>query len=328
MDLQYLLFLQNNVRNEAMTPFMMWMSDFAISFWLLAFFLCLYWCINKKAGLFILASYSISSIVNAVVKLSFCIYRPWIRDPNINPVTIGNVSAKATAGGYSFPSGHTQVITSYFVSSSFLAWLKYKWLSVLLVVIIFIVAFSRNYLGVHTPQDVVVGFILGSLSVFWAYILVNRSNQDKKSDIKFLIYAILIGIVAILYFIYKNYPTTLDANGELIVDPKKMMKDGFLGVGIWFGFNLGWFIEKRFVNFSTSCSVLVKIIRAIIGVATVYLVYYKLGGLYYNYMTNFWARLCQWTGAMLYAIAIYPLLFNCIEKFFAKNNNEKLEDIH
>ena len=326
MDLQYLLYLQENVRNETLTPFMMEVSNIAISFWLLAIFMCLFWCINKKAGLFILTSYSISSLTNAIVKLSFCIYRPWIRDSQITPPIIGTVDAKRTASGYSFPSGHTQVVTSYFVSCAYLTWLKHKWLTILFLFGIFVVAFSRNYLGVHTPQDVVVGFILGSLSVFWANLFINRTNQDKKSDFKLLIYAIIIAITAILYFIFKNYPTTLDINGKPIVDPQKMIKDGFLGIGVWLGFNLGWFIEKHYVDFSTNCSLICKIIRAIVGVITVYLVYYKLGSLYYNFMPNYYARMCQWASMMLYIIAIYPMIFCFIEKKFSPTPKEKEQE--
>lgn len=327
MDLQYLLYLQENVRNETLNPFMMEISNIAIGFWLLAVFMCLYWCVNKKSGLFILASYSISSLVNAVVKLSFCIYRPWIRDPNITPPQIPFgakiIDAKRSASGYSFPSGHTQVVTSYFVSCAYLAWKKYKWLSILCLLAIFIVAFSRNYLGVHTPQDVIVGFILGSLSVFWGYNFINRTNQDKKSDTRLLIYAILIGIASILYFTFKNYPTELDEAGKLIVDPKDMMKDGFLGIGIWFGFNLGWYIEKYYVDFSTECSLVTKIIRAIIGIATTYLVYHQVSSLFYENMPKFCARMCQWTSMMLYIIAIYPLIFKFIERLFFKNNQKE-----
>ena len=327
MDLQYLLYLQENVRNESLNPFMMEVSNIAISFWLISIFMCLFWCINKKAGLLILTTYSISSLTNAIVKLSFCIYRPWIRDSRIATpmIKIADkiIDAKRTASGYSFPSGHTQVVTSYFSSCIFLTWKKNKWLTILFLLAIFIVAFSRNYLGVHTPQDVIVGFILGSLSVYWANLFINRANQDKKSDFKLLIYAIIIAIVSILYFTFKNYPTELNAKGELIVDPQKMIKDGFLGIGVWLGFNLGWFLEKHYVDFSTDCSITCKIIRAIIGVATVYFVFYKLGSWYYSFIPNYYARMCQWASMMLYTIGIYPLIFKNIEKLFAKENKSE-----
>ena len=62
-----------------------------------------YWCVDKRSGLYTLASYSLSVAVNAVVKLTACVYRPWIRDSRIVPAG----DAITTATGYSFPSGHS-----------------------------------------------------------------------------------------------------------------------------------------------------------------------------------------------------------------------------
>ena len=314
MDLQYLLYLQENVRNDALTPFMMGFSDFAISFWLMAAIFCVYWSVDKKSGYFIIASYCISSLLNSLVKLSFCIYRPWIRNPNIIPA--GN--AKMSAGGYSFPSGHTQSITSGFASGAILIWIKQKWLSILLFIVIFIVAFSRNYLGVHTPQDVVVGFLLGLLSVFWAYKLQNRVNKDRKSDIKLLIYCIITGIVSILYFTYKNYPILIDAEGKLVVDPQRMMKDGFLGAGLWIGFILGWFIEKYYINFSTNCSIKTKIIRAVCGVGSLYLFNnIIIRELFYFPALPCLTKFVQWFLLIFYVMVIYPLIFKYVENLIS-----------
>ena len=322
MDLEYLLYLQNNVRTEILTPFMMEVSNFAISFWLMAIIFCVFWCVDKKSGYFMITSYCITSLLNSLVKLSFCIYRPWIRDPRIIPA--GN--AIKSAGGYSFPSSHTQIMTASFASGAVLTWMKQKWISILLFIGIFIVAFSRNYLGVHTPQDVIVGFLLGLISVFWAYKLQNRTNKDLKSDIKLLAYGIIIGIVSILYFIYKNYPTTFDAEGKLIVDPLKMMKDGFLATGLWFGFILGWFIEKYFINFSTNCTIATKILRAVFGVASTYFVNFKLGNTFYNYMSSYWAMFSRWFFLIFYVMVIYPLIFKYIEIIiFGIGSREKIE---
>ncbi len=321
LDLQYLLFLQNNVRTDNLTPFMMGVSNFAISFGLMAAIFCIFWCVDKKSGYFMITSYCITSLINSLVKLSFCIYRPWIRDPHIVPAG----DAIKSAGGYSFPSGHTQIITASFASGAVLTWMKQKWFSILLFIIIFTVAFSRNYLGVHTPQDVIVGFILGLLSVIWAYKLQNREKKDKKSDFKLLLYGIIIGIVSILYYTYKNYPTSFDSEGKLIVDPIRMMKDGFLSTGLWMGFLLGWFIEKYYINFTTNCSVPIKLARAVFGVGSLYLVYFKIGRLFYQLMSNCWANFFKWFLMIFYVMAIYPLIFKFVENLILSQQDETME---
>jgi len=62
-----------------------------------------YWVLDKRSGLYVLSSYYSTVAVNAVIKLSVCAYRPWIRDSRVLPAG----DAITTATGYSFPSGHT-----------------------------------------------------------------------------------------------------------------------------------------------------------------------------------------------------------------------------
>lgn len=87
---------------------------------------------------------------------------------------------------YSFPSGHTAASFSalaalYYAGESRL----WKWVLVLAMLI----AFSRLYLYVHYPTDVLGGIVLGELCGYLANLLVRRiwnrkrnqrSNSDKK----------------------------------------------------------------------------------------------------------------------------------------------------
>src|SRR5699024_8918585 len=91
-----------------------------------------------------------------VAKLSTCVYRPWVRDARVHPAA----AALETATGYSFPSGHTQSAAAIYGSVGLWYGRKRRWLAVLMVVMILLTAFSRNYLGVHTPQDVLAGMAL------------------------------------------------------------------------------------------------------------------------------------------------------------------------
>lgn len=84
---------------------------------------------------------------------------------------------------YSFPSGHTMCSVAFY---GFLIYLVNKHvknkilkvvLNVLFVLSIVLVAFSRLYLGVHYLSDVIIGILLGILSLLM-YI-----NYVKKEDI-------------------------------------------------------------------------------------------------------------------------------------------------
>ncbi len=87
-------------------------------------------------------------------------------------------------GGYSFPSGHSFTVLVFYGFLIFLILhhLKPLWLAktfaLLLCILVIAIGFSRIYLGVHYPTDVLGGWAIGTLllnlfSWFW-------SNLDKK----------------------------------------------------------------------------------------------------------------------------------------------------
>jgi membrane-associated phospholipid phosphatase len=73
-----------------------------------------------------------------------------------------------TAGGYAFPSGHTQGAASFW--TALMISVKKKGIYGFGSAAIVLVAFSRMYLGVHWPTDVIGGIAAG---VLWV-LLVNK----------------------------------------------------------------------------------------------------------------------------------------------------------
>ena len=120
----------------------------------MALAIAVYWCVSKGLGFYILTTGFVGTIANQFLKLCFRIPRPWVLDPDFEIVE----SARTAATGYSFPSGHTQNAFSSFGCLGM--WAKKGW-RVLCFAIVVLIGFSRMYLGVHTPLDVGVAFILG-----------------------------------------------------------------------------------------------------------------------------------------------------------------------
>ena len=227
----------------------------------------LYWSVSKELGSYLLMGWSGNRLANGVLKVTACAYRPWIRDSRILPY--GN--SISTATGYSFPSGHTMNAATVFggiaVRKDFPRALR-----IVLSFALALVAVSRIYLGVHTPQDVLVGAGIGIL-VMWLTLRLMRwveANPGKG----WLVVCIGVGLGAAvaLYAAVKPYPADYDADGKLIVDGTKMANDTFKGVGYSVAFLAGWILERRFVKFTTEVPMRQKLMRAVIGLLGYYAV--------------------------------------------------------
>lgn len=244
-DIQYLLLLQDlrNATGGIFNEIFNGISKFAVDILPFLPFVIL-WCVDKNWGYRFITAIMGGEVVNGIIKLTVCAYRPWIRSDLIEPAG----DSKTAATGYSFPSGHTMCATTMY--GSVFVWQKDKrrWLAVVCAVMIALTAFSRNFLGVHTPQDVLVSFVESSLLIFIIGLVGKRiAGNDKLIDILSII-GIFAIIGVLIYIIFKPYPMDY-VDGELLVDPQKMMNDCFKGCGGFLGLVIGSYIERHFIHY-------------------------------------------------------------------------------
>ena len=311
MDIEYLLFLQNfrNSINDALTPFMYGITDFSVHA-ILFLPVFVYWCLNKKRGLVILTAFRISVLLNAVVKLTACVCRPWVRDARIIPA--GN--SISGAGGYSFPSGHTMMCAPIYTGLAMYS-RKYKPLSVLFILAMLTTMFSRNYLGVHTPQDVLVGCVLGLLSVWIAEKVFAYLDNHPENENKLLAAGFIIATAAFAYVNLKTYPMDY-VDGKLLVDPKTMTIDAWGDIGGMWALVIACIIEKKWVKFTETGFNFKGVLLCIIGLIPLYFMIYKLKGTLGVYVGPHWAKLLQHLIEMFYIIVLWPVVL----KVFAKKS--------
>ncbi|MBO5535524.1 MAG: phosphatase PAP2 family protein [Clostridia bacterium] len=88
--------------------------------------------------------------------------------------------------GYSYPSGHSVTAATLYGSMAVCARKMMRWISVLCVILILLTGFSRNYLGVHTPQDVLVGLTEGALMLWGCPPCLNTSPTILRRKTEFL----------------------------------------------------------------------------------------------------------------------------------------------
>ena len=245
-DIQYLLMLQDlrNATGGMFDEIFNGISKFAVD--LLPFLpFVIFWGIDKAWGYFFLTCHWAGELLNSLIKLTVCAYRPWIRSELIEPAG----DSKTAATGYSFPSGHTRVATTIYGCVIFWQKDKRKWLAVTCAVMILLTGFSRNFLGVHTPQDVVVAFLESVLLIF----VVSKAWEKVKGNEKLLDTLTVVGVVfvfvSLAYISFKSYPMDYDAEGALLVDPAKMMNDCFKACGEFLGFLIGSYLDRHYIHY-------------------------------------------------------------------------------
>ena len=307
MDIDILLALQafREGAGSFLTDFlskMTWFGEMNITLVIMGL---IYWCVNKGIGTYLLMGWSGNRIVNGLLKVTVCAYRPWIRDPRIIPDT----AALETATGYSFPSGHSMNASSLFGGMAIRRDMD-KTLRALMWTILGLIAFSRIFLGVHTPQDILVGACVGVLVMYLAGKLMRWLESHPDKDVMVAVIGISVALAAALYAAVKPYPADYDANGELLVDGLKMANDTFKAVGWLSAFLVGWILERRHVSFTTEVPMQERFLRLTAGLLGYYLISLVINPVVKEALVGFSGTVITCFLQMFYVVYLFPLLMS------------------
>ena len=216
------------------------------------------WCVSKKWGYRLMLIGMTGTAFNQLLKYIFLIPRPWVLDPTFTIVE----SAREGAPGYSFPSGHTHSAVSVF--GTLAMWMKDKVMTVICILMIALVAFSRMYLGVHTPLDVGVSLVLGTVLVVGMCRLFEKTEKSSKSKIAvgMIILAIIAAVIVYMY----AAPVTERNMPEVDLHGKESL---WKLLGASAGMMLGWLIDERRTHFRTEAPLWAQIIKVAGGLLIV-----------------------------------------------------------
>lgn len=249
------------------------------------FFLVLpliYWCIDTALGLrvgFILVT---SGMVNYVGKLLFIGPRPYWVNSHVRALW-------TTETTFGIPSGHAQHAVA--VWGMIAAYLKRTWVWVAAIAIIFLIGFSRMYLGAHFPHDVVFGWFLGAV-VLWAFTRfwepvgawVRTKTLNHQIFIAFIVSLIfvMIGLGVATFRDGYQIPETWTSNAILAnadvpapIDPNSI----FTSAGTFFGLAAGAAWIMSIGGYQASGSIQKRVIRYVIGVIGVLVLWQGLGAI-------------------------------------------------
>ncbi len=315
-QIDFLLALQN-IRNVHFGMFDNLFLSITIigEFWLPALICAIiYWCIDVKSGIFMFSLSCYNVLLSQLFKMIACVYRPWVLSDKMQPVK----KALTLAIGYSFPSGHSAQASALLGGLAFLLRKKILF-SILLVLFVFLVGFSRLWLGVHTPQDVIVGLLIGFFLVFILNYVINWAEKNKTRYL-YLMGVTNIAILVILIYIcyFNSYPIDY-VNGKLLVNPYSSIKATVWCYGYIGGILNGIFLCRKFFPFEVnSLSLKTKFLKGIVG-GTCLILLFKLSMLFlttacYSFKIVFLAPfLCGF-----FITAIYPYLFSKVVEIINK----------
>lgn len=215
-----------------------------------------FWCVSKWEGYYLMTIAFCGTVLNQFLKLICRVPRPWVRDPNFTIVE----SARAEATGYSFPSGHTQNAIGLFGGMA--RWGGRRWVRLGLTALALVIAFSRMYLGVHTPADVGVSLVLAAALVLGLYPLMRRA-QEKPRYMGYVLAAMLVVSGTFVVFVETcGFPADMDAENLAsgIGNAWKML-------GAVAGMTLAWLLDRRYIHFETQAVWWVQVIKVAVGMA-------------------------------------------------------------
>ena len=220
--------------------------------------LALVWCFDKRWGFRLLFVGLTGTVLNQLLKAVFLIPRPWVIDPEFTIVE----TARAGATGYSFPSGHTQ--SAACVLGMLALWVRDRVFTALCVLGILAVAFSRMYLGVHTPLDVGVSLLTGAATVAVMPRLFDRAEASAHG--RRWLGAGLLGFALVLLLYVLLWPkragnvAEFDAHG---------VESAWTLFGTMLGLLAAWYADRYRLHFDTRAVWWAQALKLVLGLALV-----------------------------------------------------------
>lgn len=260
--MEFLYFLEK-IRTPFLDSFFSFLTYFGDETLFIVIALLVFWCADKYEGYYLMITCFMGTVANQFLKITCRIARPWVRNPAFSPVP----NAIPRAGGYSFPSGHTQSSVGLFGGLA-----RHKnptWLRFICLTLCLLVPFSRMYLGVHTPLDVSVAFALGVILVFLLYPLFD--GQHKKGMAILILGTIVLTVGFAVYVFLMPFPSEVYLP-ENIGNLESARKNACSMLGCALGLPFVYYWDETRLHFSANAPPAFQVFKALVGMALVFCV--------------------------------------------------------
>jgi membrane-associated phospholipid phosphatase len=206
----------------------------------------LYWAVNRAWGL------SLGYVLVSCYLYTNDLLKEVVGIPRPTPEQVAVLAHEASP---SFPSGHAQgstAIWGYLASR-----LGRSWAWGVAALVVFLVGLSRVYLGVHYPQDVVGGILLGAASLALFLLVEGWLRRRGRPLPAWAFWGLTLALPAVLL--------ALRPEGEA---PRAL--------GLLAGFGVGQRMEERFVRFADTRRWGQRVARFVLGLVLTLALYFGL----------------------------------------------------
>ncbi|HEY88880.1 MAG TPA: phosphatase PAP2 family protein [Thermoflexia bacterium] len=237
-------------------------TDFGGEMGYLVILAVVYWSVNKSVGQGLAYNYLFTATLNTWLKVIWRLPRPdsAALEETLNRAGISDrLQPLIHESTPAFPSGHTQ--------GAFAAWgymaarFQRTWFWIVAAIIATLIAFSRLYVGVHFPQDILAGFFVAvSYLLLWLWLEPRvRAKLDKMSTGKRYALAVLVPLGILLVYPVAGTATALGA---------------LIGLGV------GFVLERETLHFQVDGHWWQRVLRGIAGMVLVFSAYFGLSALF------------------------------------------------
>jgi len=207
----------------------------------LAFF---YWCVDVAGTMRLFVLLLSSVYLHEVLKEITAVERPIELLRSLLPAS-QQPRFTETAGGFSFPSGHVQdaVVFWGYLAIAF----RKRWLTVFVPLVVLLIAFSRLYLGLHWPLDILGGLAFGLLILWFGYVIL-RLLAGMPVQARFPA-TLLFGLLPPAFYLL--FPAHYVA----------------VSMGALCGAILGYVVERHYIRFRVRLPFWQQALKVVIGLA-------------------------------------------------------------
>ena len=209
----------------------------------------MYLCIDEKKAIKLAYTAAFAVSLNTFIKDLLKVPRPYVRHTSVKTFE---------EDGYSTPSGHAQTSSAFWIVLASMIKTKHKKTrNALIVLVIFLIGFSRVFFGVHYPSDVLFGWVIGiCIAVLVLFFWDRLTPKFNKLPHSFKMLCIFLPVA--FFLIFKTEHTSV--------------------LAVMFSIPTGYLYLQNKGGFDASSGTAVqKILRLLFGYATTGVLYYVLG---------------------------------------------------